>query len=104
MIILYIDTSSNKEITVGLEIDSKKDTMTEEVGRDRAQMVLPLIERLFKKHTITLQEITEISVNVGPGSFTGLRVGVSIANTLGYTLQIPVNGKPVGEFVEPIYS
>ena len=36
-----------------------------------------------------------IEVETGPGSFTGLRVGVSVANALGYSLGIPVNGKKI---------
>ena len=47
--------------------------------------------------------IDAIEVNAGPGSFTGLRVGASIANALSFALGIPVNGKPLGEIVEPRY-
>lgn len=38
--------------------------------------------------------ITAIEVNTGPGSFTGTRVGVAVANALGFALDIPVNGSP----------
>jgi len=46
------------------------------------------------------QEIKEIKVNVGPGSFTGTRVGVAVANALGFALSIKVNGK---KMVKPVY-
>jgi tRNA threonylcarbamoyladenosine biosynthesis protein TsaB len=102
-IILFIDTSSNREIKVGLEIGGKEDVLTHPVDR-KTQEVLPLTQRLLKKHKIQLKDLTGIRVNPGPGSFTGLRVGVSVANTLGYLLKIPVNGKKVGELIEPRYN
>ncbi|HUQ85160.1 MAG TPA: tRNA (adenosine(37)-N6)-threonylcarbamoyltransferase complex dimerization subunit type 1 TsaB [Candidatus Limnocylindrales bacterium] len=101
--ILIIDTSSNKEVEVGLIKDKKKYLHKSPVDR-KNQMVLPLIEKLLKEHKISLNNIDEITVNPGPGSFTGLRVGVAIANTLGFLLKIPINGKEVGEIVEPEYS
>ena len=61
-----------------------------------------MIEKLLKKHGLSLQKITAIKVNPGPGSFTGVRVGISIANALGLALGITVNGTK--EIVEPIYQ
>jgi len=101
--ILVIDTSDNKLIKVGLHIEGKKD-VEERVPDYRTQVVLPLIEELLKKHKLKLGDITSIEVNRGPGSFTGLRVGISIANTLGSLLQIPVNGKKSGDLVEAFYT
>jgi len=101
---VFIDTTSNEIIKVGLEIDGKMDLREESHEKKKAQIVLALIEELLVKHTITLQDITEIEVNPGPGSFTGIRVGIAIANTLGTVLQIPINGKKVGELIEAIYS
>lgn len=99
---LIIDTSSNKEIEVGLKMDDKEFVLKNTVDR-KNQEVLPLIEKLLKKHKLSLKDLNSIEVNPGPGSFTGLRVGVSIANTLGFLLKIPINGKKVGEYVEPVY-
>jgi tRNA threonylcarbamoyladenosine biosynthesis protein TsaB len=101
--ILFIDTSSNKEVVVGLEIDSKEDLQKQPLDTRKAQAVLPMIEDLLKKHKLEFKDISEIKVNPGPGSFTGVRVGVSIANALGFLLKIPVNNKVTGEFVEPVY-
>jgi tRNA threonylcarbamoyladenosine biosynthesis protein TsaB len=101
---LTIDTSSNKQVKVGLSINGTEDMLTRESTVWKAQAVLPLIDELLQKHTITLQDLTAIQVNEGPGSFTGLRVGAAIANTLGTWLQIPINGKAVGEIVDPVYQ
>jgi len=98
--ILLIDTSSNKEVKVGLEIDGKEHMVNKPLDTRKAQAVLPMIEELLKKHKLELKDISEIKVNPGPGSFTGVRVGATIANTLGFLLKIPVNGKDI---VEPVY-
>lgn len=102
--ILYIDTSNNKEITVILDIEGKKHEVRKPLDTRKAQAALPMIDALLKQQQVPLREITAIEVNPGPGSFIGVRVGVSIANTLGFLLKIPLNNKPVGEFVEPVYS
>lgn len=101
---IFIDTSSNKRISVGLEVNGEKDLVEEIIGDQKAQVVLPLIADLLTKHKLKPTDVTNIEVVVGPGSFTGLRVGVSIANALAYSLKIPVNGKPIGQFVTPIYE
>jgi len=104
MNVLFIDTSSNKEITVSLTIEEKEYTKKKTIGIQKAQIVLPLIDQLLTEYTLKLSDITSINVHTGPGSFTGIRVGVSIANALGFALGIPINGKKVGEFVFPIYE
>ena len=70
----------------------------------KSQGVLPLVEKTLKKEGLEFSDLTGIEVNTGPGSFTGLRVGVTIANTLATILQIPLNGKTVGELAAPVYS
>lgn len=102
MITLYIDTSVREEIRVGIEINGK---LYEKKAKNlKSQETLPLIDKLLKEKKIKLNEINEIKVNTGPGSFTGLRVGIAIANALGFALKIPINGKKVGEQVTPMYT
>ena len=104
---LYIDTSNNKKTIVGL--DDKR--LEKPAGPDKSQQVLGLINQILKKNKQsfssnkkTLKDLTEIEVETGPGSFTGLRVGISVANALGWALKIPVNNKKTGELVEPEYE
>jgi len=90
---LYIDTSDRSKIIIG--IDNKR---FETISKDgSSQKILPFIDEVLRKNAKTVKDITEIKVNVGPGSFTGLRVGVAVANTLGWTLKVPVNGKDISE-------
>lgn len=103
-VVLLIDTSSNKEIIVSLKINSQKYVQKQKVGWQKAQAVLPMIEKILKKYRLKLEDLKMIEVNTGPGSFTGLRVGLAIANALAFSLKIPVNGKRVGEFVTPLYE
>ena len=101
--ILYIDTSEAKKIKVQLKSDSIKKTLIIE-NQPGSQALLPAIVKILKQQKITLGQIKAIEVHTGPGSFTGLRVGVAVANALSYALKLPVNGKPIGQFVEPKYS
>ena len=99
--ILFIDTSKRDEVNVAIEFNSK---VHKKIAKNvQSQNVLKIIDQLLKEKKIKLNEIKEIKVNTGPGSFTGLRVGVSVANALGFALKIPVNGKKAGE-IHPSYD
>jgi tRNA threonylcarbamoyladenosine biosynthesis protein TsaB len=100
--ILSIDTSNAEKIIVG--IDDKR--FTTNAKKEKSQKLLPFIDETLKKNKLAHSDITEIKVNTGPGSFTGLRIGVSVANAIGWSLGIPVNGKSIknGESVRIIYD
>ncbi|MEK7521535.1 MAG: tRNA (adenosine(37)-N6)-threonylcarbamoyltransferase complex dimerization subunit type 1 TsaB [Patescibacteria group bacterium] len=98
---LFIDTSNSQDITVRVG----KTTIQKPSHNKASQFLLQSIKEAAEIENIKLQHIKEIEVNTGPGSFTGLRVGVSVANALGWALKIPVNGKSVKKDgpVEPTY-
>lgn len=102
MNILIIDTSDSSNIKVELRINDQGYKINQKMKK--AQVVLKLIDKLLTKYKLNIYDVNAIKVNVGHGSFTGLRVGVSIANTLGFFLKIPINGKKIGELVEPKYK
>ena len=101
MIMLFIDTSEIYTAKVALEIDGKRFEKISDSKVLKSQMVLPLIETLLHECNLQFIDITDITVAMGPGSFTGLRVGATVANTLGYLLDIPVNGQKA--LVTPTY-
>lgn len=86
---LYIDTSDREKITIGID----GETFVTDARKEKSQKLLPFIDEVLQKKNKILKDIAEIEVNTGPGSFTGLRVGVSVANALGWALGVPVNGK-----------
>lgn len=104
MNILVIDTSDSKNIRVGIKINGKSKYISSKAKVLKAQAVLPLIDKILKVNNLKLKDINEIKVNTGPGSFTGLRVGISIANALGVFLKIPINEKKVGVMACPKYK
>lgn len=104
--ILHIDTKDQKIIRVSLKKEGKVVKSLSEENQFGSQVLLPLIEQLLRTYNPGLQvrkplgsvnwkKLKGIEVETGPGSFTGLRVGVSVANALGYSLKIPVNGKKI---------
>ena len=64
-----------------LEADSTK---------KHAETVLPLIDSLLEKANVSIREIDCFAVDIGPGSFTGVRIGVSLVNAMAFALKKPV--------------
>ncbi len=100
--ILHIDTKDQKTIRISLKKDGKIMESLSQENEYGSQVLLPLIMKLLKtknceQHTppLEVKTLQGIEVETGPGSFTGLRVGVSVANALGFSLNIPVNGKKI---------
>lgn len=97
IICLSINTADSQCTIVGIEIENKKIEKLVDAKQTRSQILLPLIEQLLREQKLKLSDISEINIHTGPGSFTGLRVGLSVAQALGKLLNVPVNGKPAGE-------
>lgn len=99
MITLAIDTTahlcaaciydSNDDRVLGLVVD--------DIGRGHAEHLFPIIARAMDMAGMTYQDIERLGVCVGPGSFTGLRVGVSAMRGLSLALSLPLVGITVFE-------
>ncbi|MBI2599092.1 tRNA (adenosine(37)-N6)-threonylcarbamoyltransferase complex dimerization subunit type 1 TsaB [Candidatus Curtissbacteria bacterium] len=96
--ILTIDSTNREKIIVTL--GNEKIIDEQKLG---SQVLLPLIVKILKKQKAAFADISAVVVNTGPGSFTGTRVGVAVANALGFALNIPVNGKK-GKIALPKYE
>jgi len=102
--ILLIDTSDNKKIKIGLSINGKEELIISDSKNLKSQTCLILIDKVLKEKNLDPKDLSKIQIIKGPGSFTGLRVGISIANALSTLLKIPVNDKPIGDLEEPVYN
>jgi tRNA threonylcarbamoyladenosine biosynthesis protein TsaB len=60
--------------------------------RAHAEMILPLIESILSKARITAADLSGIAVSIGPGSFTGLRIGLATVKGIAYDRGLPVVG------------
>lgn len=86
---LFIDTHDSL-ITVALYDGSKSIIKTQESLYSHAKYLMPMIDDILKENNLTVKDIKEIVAINGPGSFTGLRIGLSAAKTLAYSLNIPI--------------
>ena len=87
---LFISTY-NELITIGLLRDGNLLVEQEHQSeRSHSSHLVPLIEQVLKTQGLTPQALDEIIVVNGPGSFTGVRLGITVAKTLAYTLNIPI--------------
>lgn len=93
--ILCIDTKDQKVTKTSLKKGGKVIKDLSEENKFGSQALLPLIEKILKQEKLEYKDLKGIEVDTGPGSFTGIRVGVSVANALGFSLGIPVNGKKI---------
>ena len=95
MRVLYIDTSSDY-LYSGIVVDDKLiSEVKEKYEKDLSKEALPRIIELFDKANITPKDIDKIIVVNGPGSFTGIRIGITIAKTIAWALNInitPISG------------
>jgi len=89
--ILNIETAT-KNCSVSLAKNGETVLCMEiaEQGYTHAEKLHVFIEEILKKSQVTVQELKAIAVSKGPGSYTGLRIGVSTAKGLCYTLKIPL--------------
>jgi tRNA threonylcarbamoyladenosine biosynthesis protein TsaB len=91
-VLLAFDTAT-PHVTVALH--DGEDVVVElraERSMKHAEQLAPLIEQAMARAGIVRQDLTAIAAGVGPGPFTGLRVGLVTARTLAFVLEIPVYG------------
>ncbi len=87
---LYIDTSSAYLYSAIVEGDRIIDQVKRKFGTTLSEEALPEIANLFTKNILFPKDIDKIIVVNGPGSFTGIRIGITIAKTYAWDLNIPI--------------
>ncbi|MFA6423748.1 MAG: hypothetical protein WCV83_00345 [Candidatus Magasanikbacteria bacterium] len=112
---LLIDNSLDDKVVFHYCLDTK--WVQREFDRTE-QIILGLLEQLLLEENKQLSDLRGLAVVVGKGKFTATRIAVTIANTLAYSLQIPVvavdgwtenlkkniQASPVGQYVSAQYS
>ena len=89
--ILLLDTST-PTCKLILVSDSAEFNYQWEAGRSLADGLLDYIKSCLKEHNKNLHDLLGIGVLKGPGSFTGLRIGITVCNTLADSLNVPIVG------------
>ena len=88
MKILFIDTSTLYLNIAIIEDDKIIFNHKEKVEKDMSSKIIPIIDSGFKKCSFNIKDINKIFVVNGPGSFTGVRIGVTVAKTIAWSLNI----------------
>lgn len=103
-VLLRIDTSDRTKSVVTLEDAAGIKKLDVETPLGSGSAVLTAMKKLLADSGHNLQDVSDVHVTTGPGSYTGLRVGIAVANMLGALLGVPINGLPVGRTVTPAYE
>jgi tRNA threonylcarbamoyladenosine biosynthesis protein TsaB len=88
--LLSIDTATGKAQVSAWRDGSVLHALYNDAQKDHAAFLQPALQQLLKEADIDIKEINAVAVNAGPGSYTGLRVGMASAKGLCYALDIPL--------------
>lgn len=89
--ILAIDTAT-EACSVALWNDGETLAYYEVCPREHTQRILPMVEQVLSESEITLNSLDALALGHGPGSFTGVRIGISIAQGLAFGAGLPLIG------------
>lgn len=92
-VVLAIDTAAPR-LQLALWREERLDNLVEDMTTGQAERLFPALGELFERAGLAYADLTRIAVTTGPGSFTGLRIGLSAARGLGLALKLPVIGVP----------
>jgi tRNA threonylcarbamoyl adenosine modification protein YeaZ len=93
-VLLAIDTAAPRLALAVLRDNDRVDSLVEDMATGQAERLFPALDELLTRAAVSYKDLTRVAVTTGPGSFTGLRIGLSAARGLGLALDIPVLGIP----------
>ncbi len=88
--ILFIDTH-DELITIAIKNKDRIYCKTKMSEYSHSIFTMPMIEEIFNENNLDVKDLKKIIVVNGPGSFTGIRIGLSIAKTMAYALKVDIN-------------
>jgi tRNA threonylcarbamoyladenosine biosynthesis protein TsaB len=94
MPILALDTATLVSSVALATRDTLLAEITLQTKKTHSELLMPHIAKLIDMAEVAKSDIKAVAVSIGPGSFTGLRIGLSTAKTLAYALHIPLVGVP----------
>ena len=92
MVSLIIDTSTERGLVVfakGKDVLLAKEL---EIGYRSSTYLMPAISEGFDSLKLKVQDLSSVAVGIGPGSYTGIRVGVSVAKAISFAKNLPLVG------------
>ena len=90
MKILAVDTSSKICAVAILEDNKVIDEIKLDNGKTHSENLMPIIKEILDKNNLTLKDMNLIAVSVGPGSFTGIRIGIATIKPMAEVYNLPV--------------
>lgn len=97
MSIIAIDTSSQVSSVAVLSHERVAAEISMQGALTHSETLMPHIETALRMARVKKEELAGIAVSIGPGSFTGLRIGLAAAKMMSYALRIPLVGVPTLE-------
>ncbi|TNI09880.1 tRNA (adenosine(37)-N6)-threonylcarbamoyltransferase complex dimerization subunit type 1 TsaB [Aeromonas veronii] len=91
MKILAVDTAT-EACSAALLVGDKLFSRWEEAPRDHTRKILPMVQAVLEDAGISLSDLDAIAFGRGPGSFTGVRIGISVAQGLAFGAGVPLIG------------
>ena len=83
--------SSNTSLTVGLCTEKEIiDSTSYEAWQTQSEHMIPELDALLNKHAVDKNNIKGVVVSIGPGSYTGVRIAITISKVIGVSLNVPV--------------
>jgi tRNA threonylcarbamoyladenosine biosynthesis protein TsaB len=92
MLLLALDTSADRVTAALTDFARLSLVQSDQMQRGHAEHLIPMVESLLKEAGVSLSDVTRIGVTVGPGSFTGIRIALSVARGFAIAHDIPVVG------------
>ena len=91
MNILVLDCAVSK-ISIAVKFDDKMIAQTYDIGMRQSEILVPAIDDILQKAGITAGDLDFSAITIGPGSFTGLRLGISALKAIELAYNVPIYG------------